>query len=361
MSSKLPIVFDVTYFNDTKVVKPALVKAQRQLPYIDTNQHQSLSIIRFDVNTDLIPVFVPKIRNNNETFDSIAKGYSRSGREEIAPKGTLLNANSTDMFIIMEWKNNTTKYHARAVEWVPVEILEFPPSGLQPENIVASRYYYSYSTMHITTIIQNTLNEMLKEIHTGLEPLIIQKHETEHSLLLPDSWKTIIDFTELSISFSSNLHQMYPLLSVPHDTIPNMETIVLSTKNPKTDVDGSTFEVIATQHTTTSFMRFRLIEIISSQMPIESQLNSTNLSSDRSGSQKIMTDFLINTLSDPNEIYDKVYFQPSTNNFRPIEIIGGNQTVNEFSCQLILKTPEGYTAPLLLKPGRYCSIKFSIS
>ena len=359
--NKHPIVFDTTYFNNTKTVKPALIKAQRQLPYIDTNQHESLSIIRFDVNTDLIPVFVPQIRNNNDDFDSVQQGYSASEREEIAPKGTDVDANSTDMFIVIEWKNITTKYHVRAVEWIPVEIRELPPSDLRPENIIASRYYYCYSTMHITTIIQNTLNEMLKEVHANLEPLIIQKHGTEHSLMIPDSWKAIIDFTELSISFSSNLMYMYPFLSVPHDTVPNMETIVLSTKNPKTEIDGSIYEAIATQHTTTSFMRFRLIEIVSTQMPIESQLNAINLSSERDGSQKVMTDFLINTLTDANEIYDKVYFQPSVNNFRPIEIVGGNQTINDFTCQLLLKTAEGYSTPLLLKPGRYCSVKFSIS
>jgi len=355
-----PLIDLTTYNNKNKNI-PCEIKQKATMPYMDPDGQMYMSVVRFDFNNDLCPVFIPKIRTDNsfaQQYEAlmISKGYTKQG----STYNSTLDSDSTDLFIAIE--NDDQNYFACGyVQWKPVNINAVKPTPQEASNrgvVLESPYYHCYNTMHVSTLVETLITQLLTSSFPllGLDSFLV-KDDYGYNLLIEKG--SLANLNSMNVVMSTNLWRMYPFVSVPHDFMDFAKTLIF--KKPQVvQYDGAAYFQIPTQYKSTSFLPFRTISMKTHSIPIESQLTGNNMFNESKNENKIVTDFLMSTVNDPDKMYDVFSFVPDSNNFRPVMLKNARQQY-ELDFYFTMDTSDGYSVPIYLEPGRYASVKVDIN
>lgn len=358
MSSSNPPI-EMTYYNNTNKKQLCKIDTTRNVPYLNPTSSNYLSVIRYDFNNDLFPVYVPRIRSNNDIMTIYDAAMENQGYSKLHTFNNTLGVDSTSLFIAIE-DEISKEFATSFVNWVPVNINSNKPTLAESQDraqVLSNDYYHSYNTLHLSSLVEAQFTEAANIVINPLSTsCLLVKDESGYSLLIQQG--TLSSLDNFNISVSQELWELYPFPAVPHDFVEGMMTLTL--KSPQeVQYNGDTYFQIPTQYRSSSFIPFRTISIKTSYLPIAPQLVSNNVQGNVNGESKQITDFICNTSSDPDQIYDIVSFVPNTNFFRPIPFINSNK-LTKFECHFTMDTADGYSVPLYLKPNRYCSILIDV-
>jgi hypothetical protein len=154
------IYYDVliTNFNDTlgKAI-PIYFNENRTNPIIPVTGEYEMSIIRFQVDTPDLPVFIPVIKPNQPLNDLTNYSITLTIKPATLPDGVTTN--------------NTTYISQAYVIWVTQDTSAFippPPDANGGFQSSVGDYYYSYSYQHFQSLIQATLVRAFNFLKTAL-------------------------------------------------------------------------------------------------------------------------------------------------------------------------------------------------
>jgi hypothetical protein len=362
MSSTQNPIFDITYYNTTSENQPCIIKSDRTVPHLDPTIDNFLSVVRFNFKNDLVPVYVPKIRTNNSILTMYQSAVPSDYTEEDV-YNNVLGMNATTLFASLE-NEVSDIYSCGYVEWIPVNVHSQIPLQSQYENregVLNSTYYHCYNTMHVATLVERLLNDLMASAFMASQVLLV-KDSGGYSMLIQNNFG-MADLQTLNFNLSQELWELFPFPCVPHDTMKGLYTIVM--KNPQVvTYGGVSYYQIPTQYQSSSFLPFTKIAITSTFLPLQCQLTGNNFQDeyrDQQGSSedKIITDYILDNVNDPDKMYDNVVFVPDVNYYRPISFLNSGK-LTKFECSFMMTTPEGFSVPLYLRPNRYASVKIAI-
>lgn len=368
--------FDLTVYNDSEEDMNVNFRATRDIPLY--NNYAEVSICRFDMNNDSIPIFIPEIRQTNKLLDDWIASTKTSDNFTQAVDSNQLNANSTNLgFGITDSTHGHSTF--QFIDWVPESIQSIPPHIPSEQETINNSYYYTFNTLHVLRLFENTVNKCIATLHkaaldsglfnldhwinlgtdsTALPKIRIVKQPTGVFFMIPATLKDLIP----TISFHMNypLHRLLPFFAVPYDNAAytqKFKTLLIPDldSTPTVSLNGTDYYALTTKYKSTSWHRFSRL-VLKTSMPIYPELVSHSLKNDNRLTESVVTDFILNNGDEPDTMYDKLVFEPQINHFRPIILTPTNNKV-DFNAQVFLKTPRGDEIPFKIQPGRYASMK----
>ena len=118
---------------------PISFNENRTTPILDNAGDYCMSVVRFSLDTQTLPVFIPLINTAGN------------------------DPNETVYYVSMEWNDIT---YNQAIEWIPQnKYLSPPPLGQYPtEQSMNQPYYYAYDYQWIAYLIQNALVACMNQL-----------------------------------------------------------------------------------------------------------------------------------------------------------------------------------------------------
>lgn len=362
------VYYDIVITNiKTEEQQPPILQfsENRSNPILQNTGEYYLSIIRFQVDTPSLPIFIPEIE--------IAQG-----NPDLTIYSITLEYGATAVRMPLYWVNQN------------VNISKPLPPNLQSNGIQAfSEYYYAYNYQILIRLIQTAFDSCLVALKTATgggaspinlahAPIITWDNQTNTAVLTCESsFYNSTVATPIKIYFNAPLFNLFSSFPAKHlgqvgvtlgrnyqiDVIQdNTNTIYVPVSAPTID------QYIATQtnqeYTTTStWTPISSIVFCSSTIPIVSnQLSAPliyndgrviqSLNGNNANFAQIITDLATNEQNyKPNLLY------APTAQYRYIDMYG-NAPLTNIDVSVFWKSKLGILVPFRLGSGGSCSIKF---
>jgi len=340
---------DLTYYNNSKIgnyeIQNAEIKEERsdQLVNVNNITDYLVSVARFSICSNLIPVYIPNILNESE-YNTITNQITDAYTGISLPTVTFPNFDLTDLFIIV--KEGATIKGANVI-WTPENSANQSPNGnINKSSVYSSSYYHCFNSLHVCKLIANTIASLFSG-----KCEIIKGNEGRYVLLLTT-------VTNLEISFSDSLHKLVPIHSVPNALLEGYHTIVFDSAllTPQISIGVPVEQYYSfTTSKAVDWLPFNKL-LIKSGLPTVSQFTSSNVISSKNNTTNIMTDYSLENVTDPDIIYPKLIYQPQSYS-RWISMKQITDSMDNYNLNFTLISPDNIEFPLRLKPKDYVNIK----
>jgi hypothetical protein len=388
------LYFDLLITNvDTiyKAPKPVYFNETRTTPYLYEPEQYEMSVVRFNLDTQTLPVIIPPI---------IPAGALNNGYPETSsPNG---DPNKTLYAVSMSYQDSSGNNFIaeKYIEYSPQDLSVNPPPPLIPNQAQdnSNGYYNIYSFQYFISLINKTLNlcygVLSRDVSiaggtlpSNYAPVMLWDTDTEKATIYADvlgyspfllssinlyfnpalaqifstfsfqitstaSIAQIDSFKAYQVLFTnvaqeSELNTVpYPLGSVGTDESPvlfqalqaKQELSTINNMNPIISIvfTTNTIPIIATQVTTP-------LLYVDGQIQLSSTGNNNNISN-------VLTDF-----SADSPLRPYIYYVP-TAEFRMISLVG-NRPLNNIDVGVFYKTRTGDLVPFRLGSGGSASLK----
>ena len=391
------LYFDLLITNvDTiyKAPKPVYFNETRTTPYLYEPEQYEMSVVRFSLDTQTLPVIIPPIipagpLNNN---------YPNP--ESPSPNG---DPNKTLYAVSMSYQDNSGNNYIveRYVEYSPQDLSVDAPPPLIPNQTQdnSNGYYNIYSFQYFISLINTTLNLCYQTLKGAVEidggtlpsdyaPVMLWNTDTEKATIYADvlGYSPFLRPSPINLYFNPALAQIfstfsylitptaniaeinsfrayqvlftdvaqaielntvpYPLNALGTDQSPvlfqalqaKQELSTINNMNPIISIvfTTNTIPIIATQVTTP-------LLYVDGQVQLSSIGNNNNISN-------VLTDF-----SADSPLRPYIYYVP-TAEFRMISLVG-NRPLNNIDVGVFYKTRTGDLVPFRLGSGGSASLK----
>ena len=366
------VYYDITitdYINAGNVPPPFVTfNESRSNPIIYNPEEYYLSILRFQLDTPYLPIFIPTI----VPFSS--------------------NPDETIYSVQLNWTNNdgTTTYTSGLVPiiWKPQYIISPPPppssstDGIQNNS---TNYYYCKSYQWFAELINTAIQTALTNLNTaasgdtnypytelsGKPPVVLFDPNTALFSILFDTSgfsydpakRTAGSNNPITLIFNAPLYQLFSSFPAV-ETFPTANTnlITIQTDNLKNISTGTTNIILVTQEYNTIALWSPVSSIVftSNTLPIvPNQLSSPIIYaegkqlpfSNTSNFQQIITDFV----SDNGIYKPSIVYEPKAE-FRLVELLG-NTPLSNLDVSVFWKDRLGRFNPFRLTSGSSATIK----
>ncbi len=343
-------------YNNTNQPIPLQFTNTRSMPILDNSKDWTLSIIRWDLNSKLVPCFVPKIQV------SPLSPYT----DPTKTRGTVPPYTSkylTDMELVLIVGNT---YYSMFVEWFPYDKNKnlFPPADLSESSILQSPFFYCYSALHLCTLIEKTFNKLFFTPFHGVvsqTPIKFKKSDNGHyCLLLPAGfypsnasnpfqigWNNSVDSMFKFDTSTSNVDESYSIFNIdPSSFVPVSIGVQLVTYLPLySGGSGSAFP-------------FKCLKFLSNDLQVMPLKKMNSFNDMQNINENIITDYVF-TLDDIESIYSTIYYAPDSYE-REINIVRTNNA-NQIKVVAMLETSKNISVPVWLDAGQSASILIRFS
>lgn len=373
MNNPDKIYYDIQISNvlsQTTVPPPIDFSERRQNAFVNNSGDYYFSIVRFQVDTNTLPVFIPEIQPNQADYD--LTGYS----------------------VTLEYGATAIQKYIR---WIPQNAFLPPPS---PPNQTYNKlqdattgYYYCYNYTYFCFLVQTALDEAFTDLQTAIgvplanahAPTFIWNTDTSVAGIYAesayyDNYPVGVVVPPINIYFNSPLANLFSSFVATNlgnfgttlgrnflMTIGNFngsQTIYLPTSAPVANQYVAT-TVFQENSTISSWTPISSIVFVSSTLPIVSNQLSAPLiyaeggvvyaqDGNNANFAQIITDFV----ADESKYKPNLIYTPTQ--LRLVDLYG-NQPISQVDIQVFWKSKIGQFYPLLLNSGGACSIKIMFS
>lgn len=366
--------YDLTLYNATENNIPVVFDVNRMIPYL-YSENSDISIVRFDLNNDCIPVYIPTI--NTDFSESIVDFdiINASKFPVSAFSSPFSDANTTSLNIVVQ-DNESGITSAGFVKWVPEDVTKTQPQIPKNEQeTINNKYYYAYNSLHVAVLVENAINEAIQTLYNTLHtfgantsPLYgmqaplprIKLVLTDKSffMLFPQEFDGVLDSIE--INFNRDLWRLFPFYASPNNKLPKKYKSLLIKDLQLAPFGTSQYYTMKLKYNPTSWGKFYRMALKTDYLPIVSEMTYNNTMENTNSISAVITDYILNDSTDPDETYDKISFEPQVTSFRPVALNLNKTNETRFQCYFVLRTPQGSEVPLEIEPERYASIKVLI-
>lgn len=375
-------VLTTNFSSTTKNPKPFAFNESRSSPYVENPEHYDLSILRFTIDTGLLPLFIPSIQPspNNDVNATI---YSITMRQ-VNPIGEVVLAESDQIFL----------------EWLPQDKSSSVPNtpfvnqtGIQDNR---SGYYNCYSYNWFLYIVYQAMETALVNLQGQLPGYVAYTDTIYTPVLIWDATRgcAILKaqlgvFNELTgstprieIYFNAplfNLFNSFPSTYVGYETIDssngkNHRLIIADVGGsnvsqlfpdgvPDTGTSATYYnvvDVVQEYSTTSSWNPINAIVFTSNTLPIEpSQVSTPVIFIDGAprigGTNANLENIITDLVSDDGNFRPNLVYLP-TAQYRLIHLYG-NRPLHNLDLVISYRLKTGELIPFKLNSGGSVSVK----
>jgi hypothetical protein len=315
----------------------------RNSPFINCPDNYFVSIIRFNMQTPSLPVFIPQVKLNQTDID-------------------------LTIYEIYFYNISTQQHMVKNIKYIPTNSITIPPRPPIQFQDLESEYYFVYTYQHWINMINMTLKE-IAFVYSLDAPFLY--FDTSSSLLkfyMPQSWvgnyklyfnkqlQTLLD------SFQFNYTQAPAItgFGIVYELIFNNNYGI----NVET-VNNVSYNVMYQESTTIPLLNpIKSIVFTTGLFPIQASLTSPPKvfgadsalfnNGNNSNISPIITDFEVN-VSDKNTYKQSIQYVP-TGEYRLIDLYG-QSPVSTLQLTIYWKDHFGNLHPFKLNSGCGCDIK----
>ena len=392
---------ELKYYNNTDYPQEVILENHRMLPIIDGDSDYNITIARFCLSTDLIPMFVPRIEPSFkslfydetgnlyddyvETFEN-EHVYKQSYIDPVYRNPVFMTNLQVGFEIPKDTYNfpqfpkdrtvstgqNYTGFTASHVKWRPENIYEIPPPNYDRKNILQSRYFHCYSREHLFNLIARELNNMiatnpccpsLKDIyHSNQGEIELSVVDGKSCIFIPWALCQNTFFQQCRIIINDDIKNLFGFRTVPHETRKGWNILVIQyelLQPVSMGINNYKYATILEQYVSEELFPFSHIGFSSTTMKTRQMKshNNNNLLT-QNATIPTITDLLLD-VSDLNNFYNSLIYVPD-NYSRKIKLENAGD-MSKVKLNVYLETSDGYYCPVLVRPRGKASILIQFS
>jgi hypothetical protein len=366
------VYYDIVITNvKSETTDPPILQfnENRANPIIQNTGEYYLSIIRFQVDSTSLPIFIPEIQTGQS------------------------DPNKTIYSVTLEYLGTAVQTY---LVWVPQNqsVQTPPPPSSQPNGLQAfSEYYYAYNYQALIYMIYNALQTCFDQlviatggasspIYTAHAPVITWDSQSNTAVISAESafynrGVPALVPNPITLYFNASLFNLFSSFPTRYEGITGVtlgrnyiieifqddtNTIYLPVSAPSVD------QYVATQlqqeySTTATWTPISSIVFCSNTLPIVSNMlsaplvyNDGRIVQALSGNNANFAQIITDLASNDNNYKPNLLYEPSAQ-YRYIDMFG-NQPLTNIDVSVFWKSKLGILVPFKLNSGSSCSLKF---
>lgn len=349
---------DFTFYNNTEEQQPAIITQHRDDVLVDKDDvtDYKATVARFSVSANTIPAYIPRIATSD--FGPVFQAHVGTPNTVLETFDSTL---TTNLNVVIQSSNNSCIPTLLCIRWVPENATSTAPTFINPtrQQVLNTPFYRCYTSLHICKMISSAVNSALTSaLGSNAYKMLITANEKGFDVLFNSTLFVGITSGDVEIAFSDSIAKLFPIHYVPHATLPNFYSIAIDPESIAQPV--SLGFVPVNYYVQSSVKSSRMLPfnklIIRSSMAFQPQQTNINTMNTSKTTEKTLTDFSLENISNPDTIYQMLLYNPSSYE-RWINMTNTPDEINKFSFQFILSTPDGHEFPVQVGPDEYVTLK----
>lgn len=303
-------------------------------------EYSQVFVQRFEINSKTFPCFIPKL----VATPDVLRIPSLPSIEAL-PNTDYYNTE----FSVAMYNTETGKLASRAVKWIPVKNFHLRPMDLPPrEQVLNNPYFHCWNSIQLLDLINTTLNGCCAALGIEENTFIMLKTNGEFKIIQKSPSVAKVFFnTALQHAFNFFYTQTFQISKGDLDD--RFSELQFNKNNIEVYEDGE-YLYTSTLSLTTRIFPYSEVQFTSSLLginPISVSTTAQTLSED----QNILFSYALQ-VEDPDGPCDNFSYD-ATSNFRP-SMLGS--ILSSFDIQMLWKTPDNYSVPVMIGKGDFVSI-----
>ena len=346
------------FLNNTDSNATAVLKSERTDFELNENHSWQTQVTRFQIDSDNIPCYVmqPNVTDYANLWN-IEGHHMCMISDNTPPTQDTMNISIG----FEDFTNNRASY--ANLQWISSDLLSPKPLNNSRQSCLNNKYYYAYSSQHISVLLLIELNRLFLSLFTpatklnGQDFFELIRNGDSFSLLLNNrnGYVDDIGLNNFRIIANQAFFDIFAFSKTKHETLTDAFCLTYDVNQlSNVTLNDSAYYGIATQYLSSFIFPWQNLCIIT-DMPVKALMTNSNVSELVNDKFIILTDYSFASIDNVDAFYNRIIFAMQGNSNRLIDFKSSNK-INKFECRFMLSSYDGYMIPVTLGPNRFCSL-----